>query len=256
LFVCITDFWVHPFWLYDEVDLYFLPSDYSLKFFDSTNYIVTGIPLRKGFWKEVDKERIRRKLDIRTDKLVVLMNLGANSILPMGDTIAYINKFRESLYFLIVVGKDKRRYNMLFDRLKRYKNLDFKLFSFVDDIHNLVFACDFCITKAGGVTVSELIYTKTPAIYYRSLPGQEEGNQEYIKESGLGLIAKKFEQLTSLTKLVIENPYILEFISNNLRNQRKGMDFFKIKDIVAEERLPDYESDFDLWYPGSGVLPV
>ncbi len=232
LFVCITDYVVHPLWLYNEVDLYFLPSEFSLRTFKLTNYIMTGIPLRKGFWQEIDKKIIRNELNINTNKLVVLLNLGSHSVLPINDAIKFINLFKDKLYFLIISGKDIKRYQLIKNALDESK-ADYKLFDFTDEIYKLMFASDFSITKAGGLSVAELVYTKTPAIYYKSLPGQEEGNEKFIMEYGLGFIAKNFKQLTFYTKFIIENQDVLNYFRSNSFKQK--FNFFQIKQIVSHE---------------------
>lgn len=232
LFVVITDYVAHSLWILDSVDLYFLPSIFVLKSFNLTKYLISGMPLRKGFWFELDKKEIRKELGIKTDKLVVLVNFGGNSILNPAEAIRYINLFKNELYFVIVVGKDMQRFYKISSELRRIKDLNYKIYGYLEEIHKLFYACDFSITKAGGLTISELIWTKTPAIYYKSLPGQEEGNESFIKEYGLGLVVKDFGQLVSSTRLIIQNPYILKYFSNNLRVQKENMDFFKIKDVV------------------------
>ncbi len=234
LFVCITDYEVHPFWIYNEVDLYFLPSHFSLQNFKLTNYVITGIPLRRNFWQELNKYEIRKKLKIETNNLVVLLNLGSHSVLPLKDAIKYINLFKDKLYFLIIGGKDKVRYEKIQNALNQI-GAYYKLYSFTEDIHELMFACDFSITKAGGLSLSELIYTKRPAIYYKSLPGQEEGNEKFIREYGLGFTAKNFSQLLKFTNLIIENPSILDYFQSNLSFQKENMNFFRIRQIVSHE---------------------
>lgn len=234
LFVCITDYEIHPIWLFEGVDLFFLPSEFSLKTFKGKNFLVTGIPLRKGFLMDLDEVEIKNFFDIRTDKLVVLLNLGANSVLPIKDAIKFINLFKEKLYFLIIAGKDEKRFEMIRNFLSNIK-AEYKLFGFTQEIYKLISVCDFSITKAGGLSVSELIYLQKPAIYYKSLPGQEEGNEKFIKEYGLGLTAKNFSQLVKLTQFIIENPDILDFFKRNLFSQKKKMKFLEIKKIVSHE---------------------
>lgn len=234
LFVCITDYEIHPIWLFEEVDLFFLPSEFSLKTFKGKNFLITGIPLRKGFLMHLNEIEIRNFFEIKTDKLVALLNLGANSVLPIKDAIKFINLFKGKLYFLIIVGKDEKRFKMIKNFLSKVK-AEYKLFGFTQEIYKLMSICDFSITKAGGLSVSELIYLEKPAIYYKSLPGQEEGNEKFIKEYGLGLTAKNFSQLVKLTQLIIENPEILNFIKRNLSIQKKKMNFLEIKKVVSHE---------------------
>jgi len=234
LFVCITDYEIHPIWLFDEVDLFFLPSEFSLKTFKGENFLITGIPLRKGFLMHLNEVEIKNFFDIKTDKLVVLLNLGANSVLPIKDAIKFINLFKDKLYFLIIVGKDEKRFQIIKNFLNN-TNAEYKLFGFTQEIYKLISICDFSITKAGGLSVSELLYLQKPAIYYKSLPGQEEGNEKFIKEYGLGLIAKNFSQLVKLTQFIIENPDILDFFRRNLSYQKKKMNFLEIKKNVSHE---------------------
>lgn len=237
LYVCITDYEIHPIWISNFVDMYFLPSKYSLKDFKLSNYVITGIPLRKGFLEEMDKYELRKEFNIHTKNLIVLLNLGSNSILPLKDAIKYIRTFSKNLYFLIIAGKDEKNYEKLQKILIDLNIYDFKLFSFTEDIHKLMFLCDFSVTKAGGLNLTELIYTKTPAIYYKSLPGQEEGNEKFIREYGLGLIAKNFKQLIKYTEFIIQNPSVLNYFKSNLSHQRENMNFLKIKEMVSHETI-------------------
>ncbi len=234
LLVCITDYEIHPIWLFDEVDLYFLPSEFSLRTFKGKNFLITGIPLRKGFLAKLDKNEMKKFFNVETNKFIVLLNLGANSVLPLKDAIKFIDLFKDKLYFLIIVGRDEKIFKLIENFLNKIR-AEYKLFGFTQEIYKLMSICDFSITKAGGLSVSELLYLEKPAIYYKSLPGQEEGNEKFIKEYGLGLIAKNFSQLVKLTQFIIENPEILNFIKRNLSIQKKKMNFLEIKKIVSHE---------------------
>ncbi|MCS7245061.1 MAG: hypothetical protein N2504_03400 [candidate division WOR-3 bacterium] len=237
LFVCITDYEVHPIWINNFVDMYFLPSEYSVKDLKSSNYMITGIPLRKGFLEEIDKNALRREFNIHTKNLIVLLNLGSNSVLPLRDAIKYIKMFSKKLYFLVIAGRNEKNYEKLQEVFIDLNTYDFKLFGFTEDIHKLMFLCDFSVAKAGGLNLTELIYTKTPAIYYKSLPGQEEGNERFIKEHGLGFIAKNFKQLVRYTEFIIQNPSVLNYFMSNLSYQKESMNFLKIKEMVSHETI-------------------
>ena len=55
---------------------------------------------------------------------------------------------------------------------------------FTDDVALCMDAADLIVTKAGGLTVTELVAKRLPAVLSPSIPGQEERNGDFLIAQG------------------------------------------------------------------------
>ena len=61
---------------------------------------------------------------------------------------------------------------------------------FVQQIADLMVACDVLVTKTGGVTLAEAFCCGLPVLAFDPLPGQEEGNARYVVGRGAAVLAR------------------------------------------------------------------
>jgi 1,2-diacylglycerol 3-beta-galactosyltransferase len=67
-------------------------------------------------------------------------------------------------------------------------------------------AADILVTKAGPGTISEALNAGLPMILYSRLPGQEDGNVNYVVSEGAGVWAPTPEQIVASLRLWINHP--------------------------------------------------
>jgi 1,2-diacylglycerol 3-beta-galactosyltransferase len=67
-------------------------------------------------------------------------------------------------------------------------------------------AADVIVTKAGPGTISEAFNSGLPMVLYSRLPGQEEGNVNYVTANGAGVWAPQPDQIVATLRLWIEKP--------------------------------------------------
>jgi 1,2-diacylglycerol 3-beta-galactosyltransferase len=67
-------------------------------------------------------------------------------------------------------------------------------------------AADIILTKAGPGTISEAFTAGLPIILYSRMPGQEEGNVDYVVEKGAGVWAPYPEQVVTALRYWIDHP--------------------------------------------------
>lgn len=67
-------------------------------------------------------------------------------------------------------------------------------------------AADILVTKAGPGTISESLIIGLPMILYTRLPGQEDGNVDYIVSEGAGVWAPEPEKIIMTLRAWIEDP--------------------------------------------------
>ena len=67
-------------------------------------------------------------------------------------------------------------------------------------------ASDILVTKAGPGTISEAMNAGLPMILYSRLPGQEDGNVDYVISEGVGFWAPKTSYIVSALRAWITHP--------------------------------------------------
>jgi processive 1,2-diacylglycerol beta-glucosyltransferase len=121
----------------------------------------------------------------------------------VGDVVQVLAQFPRPLQALVVCGYDRRMVDQIRARTAASPH-PFTVFEYVDNVEELMAVTDLLITKAGAVTVTEALVQHLPMLIYRPIPGQEEGNTEYLLEHGAALAprtpAMLHEMLASLAR--------------------------------------------------------
>lgn len=198
-FTVITDYVLHNRWIHPETDGYFvatkaLKDSMVARGVKQDRISVTGIPLRGRFAEPVRVSEIQRKYGLNPKKRYVLVMAGANGTLPdLKAVMRELLLMDDGFAFILVAGRNERMY-MELEAL--YSGVsDVHVFGYVKEIEKLMRAASCIVTKAGGITIAEAMALRVPAVVYRPLPGQEEGNAEFWAERGVLRIADSPEKL-------------------------------------------------------------
>ena len=83
---------------------------------------------------------------------------------------------------------------------------------------DLMNAADVILTKAGPGTISEAFITGLPIILYSKMPGQEDGNVDYVVGKGAGVWAPYPEQVVTTLRYWIDHPEALLKVANTSKS--------------------------------------
>lgn len=212
LVAVITDFTVHPFWVHPEINLYLVATedmkeDLVSRGIHMDRIAVTGIPI---------DPRFGNRYNIIKNRLTVLVMGGGWGLGRMDRLLGIIDKMDNQLELLVVTGRNRQLY-------RRLKKMRFRkpvhIYGLVDNISELMATSDIIITKAGGVTVSELLASGLPAILWDIIPGQEEMNAEYLVKAG---IAVRIDNIMDIRNAI--NRVVLSRYSRNLGRPNSTID--------------------------------
>lgn len=205
LCVAPTDFIVHNFYFYPEVDFYYVPPECkvlrSIPYAENlhTKFITTGIPISPDFWIEKERTGILKELGFSQDLFTILISFGATGL--NGDK--HINMFKtlinesHPMQFIIISGKNQLFHNKLQSIRSKYSDAHkTKIFQFVNNIADIMAAADVFIGKAGGLSLSEALAEELPIGILESLPGQEDYNVDYIIRNNAGIYIENLSELT------------------------------------------------------------
>ncbi|MFH0828320.1 MAG: glycosyltransferase [Candidatus Omnitrophota bacterium] len=219
LVTVITDFGVHPFWIYKRTDLYAVASDYSraelLKYGVSGDKVrVTGIPIDPKFYDVYDKLAMRAKLDLGQHKFTVLVITGSFGIGPIEQIVGLLRGY---VQILVVCAKNEK----LFIRLTKKNYPGVKVFGFVDNIGELMAASDLIVTKPGGLSISELLAMRLVPVFISAIPGQEAQNVKVLAQYGIGDKADNAVQVKKIVLNYFNSPQKLKSTQERMEKMRK-----------------------------------
>ncbi|MEO0191638.1 MAG: glycosyltransferase [candidate division WOR-3 bacterium] len=222
-FVVITDYVFHPFVFSDKARAYFIASEeienaLIARGFPRERIHLTGIPIRRMFWKMPSQTASRAKFGLPAEDKIVLLMSGNQGVTPVGRIARAL---RDSGAFLLVVtGKNermRRRMKALFEK----KKIRGKAIGHVEDMASLLSACDVIVTKGGGIISSECLAAGLPMVFYDCIPGQEEGNARVISEWGAGARARSAAEAAALIREMITDQAKLDRIKEAARARSK-----------------------------------
>lgn len=150
---------------------------------DRRRLVCLGTPLRKRFEKLPSLGDARQKLGLaKTSRVATIMSgaggLEAEHMYSIGRALA--DAGLEWQYVFVCGVNDELR-----QRLEALAIPGAQVLGFTDDIPELYAASDVVCTKAGWLTISELMAAGTPFAITSIIPGQETQNAHYVQQRGV-----------------------------------------------------------------------
>ena len=218
----VTDFTVHPFWEESNLDYYVTAStllNYQMgkKGIPASKILPFGIPVDEKFSKKMPKEEARALLGIE-NKLTIFVMSGSMGYGKVEKIIKQMDLLSLDFQIISVCGNNKSLKKKI-DGI----NLSKKIYNhgYVNNVDVMMDACDFIITKPGGLTMSESMAKGIPAILMNPIPGQEDRNVDFLLNNGIcRLISKTYPIDVALYQLC-SSSWQLESIEKALKNVGK-----------------------------------
>lgn len=170
--------------------------------------VVTGFPIRLRF-REVrgrPKAFWRAQLGWRPDLPTVLVMGGGEGMGKVFENARAVAEAGLPLQLAVVAGRNERL-------RRRLEAVDWPvptyIYGFVRTIPEMMAAADVIVTKAGPNTIAEALAVGRPMILTHYLPGQEEGNVDYVVQGGAGRYAPEPEQVKEAIREWLSRPEVL-----------------------------------------------
>lgn len=184
VFITITDYDYDTCWFLKKEDFYTVNTLNSIdaltfKGVNKENIYLSGIPIKEEFKMENNNTKVKN----------ILFNLGAKGYCNYKVLCDNIDKLLLKDYNVEVMTGNN---NELFLNLnEKYVN-KIVVYPFIKNVSEVIKKSDLIVTKAGGLSLTECIYSSRPMIINtsQSLGGQEESNFKFILEKEIGLLAK------------------------------------------------------------------
>jgi len=163
LFVTLTDYDIHVMWIQPGVDGYFVATD-------------------------------EMAYALRPEPPTVLVAAGGFGMGGVDATVAMLAEAADDVQLLAIAGRNEKLHQALQAVAKAHEGRIVP-FGFVTNMHELMAASDFAVTKCGGLTSSECLAMGLPMVIVSPIPGQEERNADFLLEGGAALRANSSAHL-------------------------------------------------------------
>jgi len=226
---------ISPLWVDTRADLMIAPTKeawvYALKKgADEDKMRILNLPVRKEILKAgakikmVDEKALREK-----ENVDFLLMSGGEGSGDMGSTVDKLLKIPNSR-ISVVAGRNTKLKEVLETKFQNDRDR-VTIYGFVKDVENLMTTHDIGIVRGSPNVLMECITCNLPVIITGTLPGQEEGNVDFILGNGLGLLCNNEKDLLKVIDKMIRNDKqrLIEIKKNQL----------KARDLDAAAKIVD-----------------
>lgn len=216
---------------YKSAKKVFLGFESAEKYLDNSfNILVTGNPTRFQII-DVDKNQ-------KNSKQTIMIFGGSQGSQKINLTIEemIINSGFKNFELFWIVGKNN------FNEFKKYNSSSIKVYSFVDNIEELYLRTDLIISRAGAMTISEIVDFQLPSILI-PLPSAAENHQyfnaKYLEEKNCSMIINEeklnSDILANKINTIFSNERIIQSMKNNFSTLTKRNSVKLIIDSLIED---------------------
>jgi 1,2-diacylglycerol 3-beta-galactosyltransferase len=182
----------HALWYHRLVDLCLVPTEAAGQRALECGLLpeqvrVVGLPVARRFCQPPgDPARLRKELGWPTDLPMVLVVGGGEGMGPVLETAQAIAARPGRFGLAVIAGRNQRLHERLAQAAWPVPTF---VYGFEHRMPEMMQAATILVTKAGAATAVEAINAGLPMVLYTRVPGQEDGNVQYVVEEGLGVWA-------------------------------------------------------------------
>lgn len=225
-----TDYVSIPFWEETNPDYFVVPTnklkkDFISKGIPKNKLLSFGIPVSSKFNIKYNKKDLKKQLSLSLNKKNILImsgSMGYGNVDVIIDNI--LSNYDKKVKITVICGNNKILEKNL---KKKYKN-KVNVNGFVNNVNMYMKASDLLLTKPGGLSSTESAVSNIPTIFTDPIPGCENYNAEYFKNSGMAFVLKDIDKLN---EYIYKSLYDKKNIVNMKMNQSKYINKNSTKDI-------------------------
>ena len=199
-------------------------------------YVQTGLPVAAAFCgppaSAAERHILQRSLGLSGRFLVVMTGGGEGSGGLYRRAAAILSRV-DDVDVVVICGRNQRLRRRL-TRLAERADGRLTVRGFVDNMPDWFRCADIVVGKAGPGTIAEAACCAAPLVLTSYLPGQEEGNAEFVVQAGAGSYAATPRGLAAEVARLRRDPVALAAMraaSARLGRPRAAAD---IADLLAE----------------------
>lgn len=209
----VTDIEAHRYWYCEDVDHYFVPTEYTAGIvrrwgIPPERITVSGIPVHPRWARPLDRERVLADWRLPADRPIVLLSGGA--AFTCGPVLRIARGILDSsdAHLVPLAGRNKKLLASFAKLAQSHSRVT--PVGFTHRLHELAEVASLMVTKPGGIITAELPARHTPMVLLNPVPGHEAGNAEYLQSSGAAVIGRTSGQTVAHVQRLLANPEKLQ----------------------------------------------
>lgn len=216
LYTYITDIGVHGEWLADNTDIYFVSGQTTKKELldrgvPEEKIIVSGIPVKLKFKNTLHQDHISEKVEL-------LIMGGGLGLIPSSDELLAKLSELDDINVTLIAGKNEDLLNSIKKDFPKINAI-----GYTTEVNEYMKKADLLITKPGGVTTFEAIYSEVPLYIVNPFLVQEIYNAKFIERVNIGKVAWKDEDIVNEVVDLVRDKQLLEEMKENMRIERNKL---------------------------------
>lgn len=227
LLTCITDISCHSEWISPHTDVYLVGSKSVKKGLmgkgvNAKQIIVSGIPVKEEFKQEV-------VLSQSQNRNLLIMGGGLGLLPTSMDFYQKINDM-EQVETTVITGNNTKLYQMIYGRFPHIK-----VIGYTDRVYKYMREADLIVSKAGGITTFEAIFSETPLLVFQPFLQQEKENAAFILNNQIGFVLRqsKEEWLYSIRRILYSDT-MQSLFRENFKAVKQQINSASIVDVLFE----------------------
>lgn len=203
---------IHCAWLAPGVDACIVPTEAGKQLALGSGVApkrihMLGMPIDPKFAHQPHdtREERRARLGLDPDKPVVLVVGGGEGAGGLAEAAVALGSARLPAQLVVITGRNQQLRASLERQRARFKT-PMRVEGFVHNMPDFMWAADVIVTKAGPGSISEAMACELPIVLTGAVPGQEEGNIDYVLDNGLGELATTPSELVETLRALL-NPH-------------------------------------------------
>lgn len=211
----VTDYTASSLWAHKEIARYYvadqLVSDIlQQRGIEAERIRVLGIPVRGEISTPKDRAAVLAKLGVEKTPVVSLLGAGLREH-KVKAALERVIRGGFCGTLLIVCGRNDDLMEAL-EGLETPDRVDIIRYGHIDYMDDIIVASDIVISKAGGLTVSEVLARGKPLIVFNGIRGQEEWNADYVCAKGVGIQVHVPDMISYAISSLLSDPDRMESI--------------------------------------------
>ena len=237
LITVMTDFCVHQFWLYKNIDIYFTANDLLKKEMVNQGLLeerifVTGIPVGYNFRVDYNRDDLLAKFKLEKDKPVALIMGGGLGLGGVKNALCQLERLKKDIQILVITGANVALWSEMNEYAQHSKHKIF-VWGYSHNIQEFMSVATFLISKPGALTISEALTREIPMILHDPIPGPEVDNAKFVSDNGAAIWVKHQDTLDAVVREVLSDATILPKLRNNAKVLKKPYASDNIADVIA-----------------------
>lgn len=170
---------------------------------------VIGMPIDpKFFLPKKGPQNVRKKFTI-------LLMGGGEGGGGLYEIIKELNLAKVRAQLIVIAGRNRKLERRLKKEVAKFR-LPMQVLGFTDKVPELMAESDLLITKAGPGTIAEAMAMNLPLIITSWLPGQEEGNVEFVVKERVGRVSKEPKKIAEIVQELQQGP-VYDQLKKNIK---------------------------------------